>query len=328
MKASVIVPVRNGAGIIGRCLEALLGQDWPQGDYEIIVVDDGSTDATAEVVARFPQVTLLRQPPGGPAEARNRGIAAAQGAFVLFTDADCAPRPDWLRRMVTAVEQRGAAGGKGIYATGQRSLVARFVQLEYETKYRRMAREPQIDFVDTYAAIYRREVLLEVGGFDERFPTASVEDQELSFRIAERGYKLVLVPDAVVEHLHAATVRAYARKKFRIGYWKMLVLKEHPAKMVRDSHTPQSLKVEIVLTALWGASWLWSLAILSPAPALVGLAVLLASWAPFLAFVARRDPPVLAMAPLLLFLRAAALGLGMIWGALKLRRLAAATPGR
>ena len=328
MKASVIVPVRNGAGIIGRCVEALLGQDWPPEDYEIIVVDDGSTDATAEVVARFPQVTLLRQPPGGPAVARNRGIAAARGEFVLFTDADCAPRRDWLRRMVTAVEQRGAAGGKGIYATGQRSLVARFVQLEYETKYRRMAREPQIDFVDTYAAIYRREVLLEVGGFDERFPTASVEDQELSFRIAERGYKLILVPDAVVEHFHAATVRAYARKKFRIGYWKMLVLKEHPGKMVRDSHTPQSLKVEIVLTALWGASWLWSLAILSPAPALVGLAALLASWASFLVFVARRDPPVLAVAPLLLFLRAAALGLGMVWGALKLRRLAAATPGR
>jgi len=316
MKASVIVPVRNGSAVIHRCLHALASQDLPRDQYEIIVVDDGSTDDTVAFVAGFPDVRLLSTPPRGPAAARNRGIAAAQGDVILFTDADCAPRSDWARTMLDGLERSGADGAKGIYETHQRSLVARFVQIEYETRYARMARRAHIDFIDTYSAAYRREVLTKVGGFDERFPFPSVEDQELSFRVTERGYRLAFVPDAVVDHLHAATVRAYARKKFRIGYWKVAVLAAHPGRAIDDAHTPQSLKAQIILTYLLGATLLASplLATLLPA-ALIG-ASLLATWAPFIAYAARRDLAVTAVCPGLLLVRAAALGAGFAWGLL------------
>ena len=112
MRVSVIVPVRNGEKVIHGCLDALSAQDLPASDYEVIIVDDGSTDDTAEVVRRYPGVRLIQQPPAGPATARNRGIAATQGDIILFTDADCRPKPDWARRLVTALEKSGAAGAK------------------------------------------------------------------------------------------------------------------------------------------------------------------------------------------------------------------------
>ncbi len=330
MRASIVIPVRDGEEVIGGCLDALRAQDLPAGDYEVIVVDDGSTDSTAEVVRRDPSVRLIQQPPRGAAAARNRGIEAAQGAIVLFTDADCRPRPDWARQLVTALEESGAAGAKGTYASRQRSLVARFVQVEYETKYRRLAQRASIDFVDTYSAAYRRSVLEEVGSFDERFPSASVEDQELSFRVAELGFRLIFVPEAVVDHLHADGLCAYARKKFRIGYWKTLVLARHPAKLKRDSHTPQVLKLQMGLTALLGLAI--PLALLTGqllVPSLVLVGALLGSWLPFLAYSARRDLAVLLAAPLLLTVRATALGTGLVWGAVRLRRLAGhASPSR
>lgn len=325
IKASVVVPVRNGAAVLGRCLQALHAQSMAREEYEVIVVDDGSCDHTAEVAQGFPGVLVFQQEARGPAAARNRGWRAAQGETVLFTDADCAPVPHWACALVRALDESGAAGAKGTYRTEQHGLVARFVQVEYEGKYRRMARVggnaryASIDFIDTYSAAYRRCVLEEVGGFDERFPMPSVEDQELSFRVAQRGHRLVFAPDAVVDHLHAATVGAYARKKYRIGYWKALVLREHPSKAARDSHTPQLLKVEMLFTALLGVASVAGMLLRSGVPVLAAVAALVASWAPFLAHAARRDPATLVIAPVMLLTRAVALGTGLVWGALRLR---------
>ena len=318
--ATVVVPVRNGEETIAQCLSALVAQDVPSEDYEVIVVDDGSRDNTARIVQQFAAVRLIQQPPRGPAAARNRGIEEARCRLVLFTDADCCPKSDWVRQLVSALERTDAAGAKGIYATRQRSLVARFVQVEYETKCRRLAKADSIDFIDTYSAAYLRSVLQEVGGFDERFTLPSCEDQELSFRVAERGYRLIYVPAAVVDHQHADSVGAYARKKYRIGYWKALVLARHPAKIGRDAHTPQSLKLQMALTGLLGLAFPFALFMPSLArPTLILALALVGSWMPFLGYTARRDPPVLLVAPMLLLVRAVALSIGLLWGARRFR---------
>jgi glycosyltransferase involved in cell wall biosynthesis len=314
---SIVIPAYNVEDTIGPCLEAVLAQTIAH-QTEVIVVDDGSTDGTSAVVQQYAEVELLRQTHQGPAAARNHGAAEARGQVVLFTDADCEPLPDWAVHLSRPLLNCEAVGAKGTYRTRQRSLVARFVQQEYEEKYARMARKQEIDFVDTYSAGYNRQVFLTHGAFDATFSTASVEDQDLSFRLACQGYRMVFVPQAVVFHRHANTLAKYTRKKLRIGYWKPLVIRKHPRKMLRDSHTPESQKLQfvapplLILAALLACFWSpgrWFLGFLA-----VGYAL---SMLPLLMRVLWRDPPVLAVAPLLILVRALALGAGFAWGILR-----------
>ncbi len=310
MEISVVVPAYNAAPTIGACLEGLLAQSVPRHRYEVIVVDDGSDDQTKQVVRGY-DVHLIDQPHQGPARARNRGVAEARGEIVLFTDADCVPANDWIGQMVTPFEDPEVVGVKGAYRTRQKGILPRFVQCEYEERYQRMARLRQIDFIDTYAAGYRREVFLEQGGFDIRYPDASVEDQEFSFRLAERGYKMIFNPQAVVYHQHPRTVGAYFKRKFNIGYWKVMVLQRHPQKAVSDSHTPQSLKVQmgvvLLLIPVVGLVVLTGLVL----PFLVAAILYAVSVLPFVVRTLPRDPLVALLSPFLLFVRAVALGCGM-----------------
>ena len=314
---SVVVPAYNAAETLDDCLTALGRQTVEREAYEVIVVDDGSTDATAEIAETY-DVRLVRQENAGPAAARNRGAEMARGELLLFTDADCAPAPDWMERLISPFSDPEVVGAKGVYWTRQRSLVARFVQLEYERKYARMEREKQIDFVDTYSAAYRRDVFLANGGFETLFTTSSVEDQELSFRLARKGYRLVFVPDAAVTHVHDVTPLEYGRRKLNIGMWKALLLRWHPERAVRDSHTPQVLKLQLGLAGLLCLSLLavpmWSAAAWV---ALAALLIFFGSSLPFLAGIARKDPVVTLVAPFLLLVRALALGVGLVVGAVR-----------
>jgi cellulose synthase/poly-beta-1,6-N-acetylglucosamine synthase-like glycosyltransferase len=314
LSISVVIPAYNASGTLPECMEALNSQTVPRMRYEVILVDDGSTDETGDIAAAHGAQVLV-QPNSGPAVARNRGIAAARGAIVLFTDADCAPAPDWIEEMSAPFVDPEITGVKGVYRTRQKNLTARFIQIEYEDRYDHTARSTYVDFIDTYAAAYRRDVLLASGGFDVHFPFASVEDQELSFRLAEAGHKMVFNPRAVVYHRHPESWSRYARRKYKIGYWKTLVLRSHPSKAWSDTHTPWHLKLQMVLAALsapvallsWVARpFLWLLALI--------LGVFAASAMPFVIKAWRRDRPLAWLSVLILYLRAWSLGLGLVAG--------------
>ena len=157
---SVIVPAYNAEKTIKGCLEALLNQDY-NGNYEIIMVDDGSTDSTADIILSYKTVRLIKQPNAGPAAARNKGASEAKGEIILFTDSDCVPERDWIRMMTEPFEQdMSVIGVKGAYRTRQREIAARFVQFEYEDKYDKMKKDETIDFIDTYSAAFRRDIFL------------------------------------------------------------------------------------------------------------------------------------------------------------------------
>ena len=323
LSASVIVPTFNGAGRIGKCLRALLAQTTP--GTEILVVDDGSTDDTAEVVRRFPQVRLVVQSNGGPAAARNRGAREARGDILLFTDDDCIPTSGWLRAMLSPFTDPQVVGAKGIYRTRQRKLVARFVQLEYEDRYRLMAGLPAIDFIDTYSAAYRRERFLEMNGYDTSFPVACAEDVELSFRMSARNWRMKFAPKAEVYHTHPDTLSWYLRKKYKFAFWRVIAVQKNPSKAVKDSHTPQTMKLQLLFLPLLVLAILLDLLIRPAFPlSAVVVAAFVVSTLPFAVRAFREDALVGLLSPALLACRSGAQFLGVAGGLIYSRRTAVA----
>jgi 4-amino-4-deoxy-L-arabinose transferase-like glycosyltransferase len=312
LAASVIVPAHNAAGTLGACLDALQNQTLGADRFEVIVVDDGSTDHTAEVAAKH-GVVALHQDHAGAASARNLGAKQAHAEILLFTDADCEPMPDWIEEMLAPFADPTVAGVKGVYHTHQRSPVALFAQAEYEEKYARLARDRQIDFVDTYAAAYRRDVFWDHGGFDATIQM--VEDQEFSFRLASAGRKLVFTPQAAVYHLHQAILWGYIRRKIRIGYWKVRIHTRYPDKAIRDSYTPWTQKAQMLLLPVAAASVVAAATGVVPwLSVAVALLLGLASALPLIARSARHGRRVLLLSPLLVLLRALALAAGIALG--------------
>ena len=315
---TVIIPAKNSARTLPCCLEGVLCQPGFQFgiDYEVIVVDDGSDDATAEIAA-CKGVKVISQANAGPASARNAGARAAVGDILVFTDADCAPDPAWLSQLTQPFKNPEVVGVKGIYRTRQTGLVPRFVQLEYESKYRRMENLTNIDFIDTYSAAYRKDVFLENGGFDVLFPVPSVEDVEFSFRLAAKGYCMVFATQAAVYHEHDLTLAEYIHRKYTMGYWRACMLRWLPEKTFEDSHTLPSQRWQIMLLGLAAIGiplaffWHWLVWVI-----IFFMAVFYLSAGQFLALILKRDRDVFLPGVILVAARAAALGSGLLIGSI------------
>jgi glycosyltransferase involved in cell wall biosynthesis len=313
-QVSVIIPTHNGENRISRCLEALLEQRTSHA-YEIIVVDDGSTDQTAEVVGSYPSVKLIPQKQAGPAGARNNGVKNACGDVILFTDDDCVPLNDWIDKMVRPFDDPETVGSKGVYLTAQKELISRFIQQEYEEKYERLSKSDGINLVDTYSAGFRREIFLKIGGYDESFAVPSVEDRDFSYKLWTLGYKMVFVPEAKVYHTHAAGLWNYTRKKFKNGYWGVMSMMKYPGTIANASDTPLTQKVQVILAGLIAPGILlpifgsWGLGVLG----LLSAAFLVSS-APLTIRCLRADAAVTFAAPFFILCRAVGFAGGMFTG--------------
>lgn len=247
--ASIVIPAYNAEKHLQACLDALLQQTiHPE---EIIVVDDGSTDSTRTIAESFSLVTLLTQKNQGPAKARNAGAKKARGDVVLFIDSDCIAEKNWLEEMLKPFEDENVVGVQGAYKTKQKSLSARFDQLDIEYRYERMKKKDTIDWIGTYSAAYKRKVFMDAKGFDETFPKASGEDSELSYRLAEQGMVLKFAPNAIVYHTHPNSLLHYLRVKYFRAYWRTRMYVKHPQKSVQDSYTPHVLKINFFVGGLF-----------------------------------------------------------------------------
>lgn len=310
---SVVVPAYQATEEIAACVTALKNQTAPPGPYEIIVVDDGSTDGTAQAADEAGADRVRTIPHGGVAAARNAGVEIARGPIVLFTDADCVPAPDWLTEMVRPFSKPAVAGVKGAYCSEQQTIVARLAQCEFEERYDLLERQDDIDFVDTYSAAFRREVFQACGGFNPALPNN--EDVEFSYRVARSGYKMAFNRRAVVRHQHPAGWWAYLRTKVGRGYWRTVVYRRYPGKSVRDSYTPQLLKLQVLLVYLsigMGAlAVCWPVLLWAAAAGLVGL---LGSAIPFARLAARRAPDIALWSIPFIVVRALAFAVGIVGG--------------
>jgi glycosyltransferase involved in cell wall biosynthesis len=317
MKCSLIIPAYNAARTLGGCLRSAFDQTLPMEHYEVIVVDDGSADDTAQIARQFP-ARLIQQRNQGPAAARNAGAHHAMGEILIFTDSDCELDREFLRNMVKPFERSDVMGVQGTYRTRQTEFMARFGQLEIETRYQQMSRQQYIDFIGTYAAAYRRDLFISQGGFDTQFPLASGEDTEFSYKLHKEGHNLVFNPAAFVYHQHPTSLRHYLRVKFYRGYWRVRLYSLHPEKTIRDSYTPQSLKIQVLMAPLFLLLIPLSL-VFHACIAYLGLAIAAYSfWSiPFMRRFQTAGYEGAWRVPFVLILRALALAMGLIVGLAK-----------
>jgi GT2 family glycosyltransferase len=313
---SVIIPARDACRTLAACLDALALQGVPGPGFELLVVDDASADDTRRLASR-PGVRVLENHGRGPAAARNLGARTARGKVLIFLDADTAPCPGWLDEMVSPLTDPCVAAVKGSYVSAQRRLMARFTQLEFEAKYARLERAARVDFVDTGTAAYSRAAFDAAGGFDERFGPQSVEDVDLAFRLAETGARFAFNPRARVYHQHAETLAAYLWKKARYGYFRAILYRRFPSKVLGDSYTPPMMGVQIVEAFLLALLGVLAVTLQSPRVGLTFTLLLASFGATTLPLVWRartRDTGLALAVPLLIYARATAQGIGMLAG--------------
>ncbi len=232
---SLVIPGRNCAGTIRQCLAAVvpLLHDPASRLRGILFVDDGSTDDTVEIVRQFP-VTLVPGTGTGPGAARNLGWRAAQSPLIWFVDSDCVAEPEALRRLLPHMADPLVGGVSGSYGNMRAdSLLAGLIHEEIVARHRRMSR--RVDFLATFNVLYRRAVLEQVGGFDERYLKA--QDAELSFRVQGAGYSLNFELESRVKHYHEARWRAYLKTQRRQGYWRVYLHMSYPRHSAGDSYS-------------------------------------------------------------------------------------------
>lgn len=231
-RVSVVVPVYNGRATIGDCLASLLEVDFPREAFEVLVVDNGSRDGTADLVARHgAAVRLLHESKRGPAAARNRGLREARGEVVAFTDADCVVERGWLRAITAPLADPtvGIAGGR-ILARRPCNDVERFGERIHDHHSAINVWKPPYAITMSWAS--RLAVLREVGLFDEDL--RRVEDVDLSYRIVQAGYRVVYVPEAVVYHRNERTLWGLFAEGYAHGYHAIKVLRKHEEFLARD----------------------------------------------------------------------------------------------
>lgn len=227
---SVIVPVYNGERTLRGCLDALVSQAAPGLDYEVLVVDNGSTDGTWELInsygapVRGLQETRLR----GSYAARNTGIAASRGRIIAFTDADCVPRPNWLKLLVDGFDDPtvGCVGGQVVGLPPQ-SAAEVFAQRKGVLNQEQAFKGSYRPHFATANVAYRREVLEELGGFEACLESGG--DADLCWRMQkETDWGIRFQPAALVEHHHRMNWRELWKQYHRYGRGRAALRVLHP----------------------------------------------------------------------------------------------------
>lgn len=224
-RMSVIVCTRNGAATLRACLESLVVLNYP--DFEVLLVDDGSTDATAEIAQSFERVRYHRQEHAGLSVARNLGAKLATGSILAYTDDDCIAHADWLLHLSHAFADKtvAAAGGPNI-PPPPRTQVERVVAAAPGAPAHVLLSDTEAEHLPGCNLAIRKDSLERIGGFQAEFMAAG-DDVDVCWRLRELG-TLRFVPGAMVWHHRRLTVKAYLRQQRGYGHAEALLMRAHP----------------------------------------------------------------------------------------------------
>jgi mycofactocin system glycosyltransferase len=287
---SVVIPVKDRAEELRRCLESVQRLRYPKDRLDVVVVDDGSKDETPEV-ARSMGASVI--PSGGvgrgPAAARNRGAAVAQGDILAFLDSDCVASEEWLAELAGAFDdpELAALGGRveGLHsASALDRYEAEMSSLCLGARARSGQHGNDTFYLPSCNLLVRRRAFMELGGFREELHVA--EDVDLSWRLRDRGWMIAYTPRGSVLHEHRNRLRPFLRRRFEYGTSEGLLQVIHPERRKRM----------VVPTALVLAGLLVAIAILSAwwLPAALGAAVVLGDGLRFWVKLRRQVPHISA----------------------------------
>jgi len=214
---SVIVPVKNGHNVLPRMLDMLSRSELPRETWELIVVDDGSSDDSVAIASAYADLVIrLPEPSHGPGYARNRGVERARGECVVFLDADVVVRPDTLTRLAETMMTRSDVDAVfGAYCDEPEAagVVSKYRNLLHHYTHAQEPGEAQTFWAG--CGCVRRAVFVDVGMYDEwRFSRPQIEDVELGYRLSAHGHRILLQPEIQVTHLKRWTFRGMLKADF------------------------------------------------------------------------------------------------------------------
>jgi glycosyltransferase involved in cell wall biosynthesis len=233
---SIVVPCRNEEAYLARCLDSILAGDYPRDRLEVLVVNGGSTDRTAEVLARYvathPGIVALENPRGTTPAALNIGIRAAAGGIIVRMDAHVLYPPDYVRRLVAGLEESGADNVGGVLETvpAEDTPTARAIALGISHRFGvgnshfRIGVDERREVDTVPFGCFRREVFERIGLFDEEL--IRNQDDEFNFRIITQGGRVLLLPDVFCRYFARRSLDQLARMYYQYGYFKPLVARK------------------------------------------------------------------------------------------------------
>ena len=222
---TVIVPVYNGAQTIEACIDSLLRLNYRRDSYEIVVIDNASTDETFKILQKFlPHIRVLFEPRRGPSAARNCGFRHGRGRVFALTDADCVVDPGWLAALIEPLANPavGIVGGK-ILSKRPYNFVEKFGETIHDHQRAIELLEPP--YVITMNWAFRADTLRQVGFFDEALLRS--QDVDLAYRVSRAGYHLIYQDSAVVFHQNERTLLGLMHEGYTHGYATNAIFSKH-----------------------------------------------------------------------------------------------------
>jgi len=234
MKVSVVIPTYNRLNYLGKCLKSLSKQSVGSKSFEVIVVDDGSTDGTAHYLKKINRknFTFLRQSNKGPAAARNLGVRHAKGNIIAFIDDDCVARRDWIQNIITNFEKYKDADSvachtipiykkyfKNLEKFEKRNLIKNFKVIRFS------GLEPD-HRASTDNCALKREIFMRLKGFNIAFKYAG-EDPDFWYRLLKSGYNIYHVDNIIVYHYQRMSIKKMIKRSYLFGFADTINYKDH-----------------------------------------------------------------------------------------------------
>ena len=257
MKASVLIPCRNEAGNIETCIRNVFAFEPPEGGFEVIVIDGMSDDGTREILSglkrQYQGLRVIDNPQRTVPHAMNLGIEHARGEYIIRTDVRCVHPSTYLKDLISLSEETGADNVGGVLVPTGETYTQKSIAAAYASPVAMGgALRDRGDFVGETDAVYggcfRRERLLEIGMYDEEM--VRNQDDELSFRLRKAGGRVIQSGSIKVEYFPRKRFTQLFKQFLQYGYWKVAVLRKHPAQASWRHYAPAMLVSGFLALAL------------------------------------------------------------------------------